>query len=172
MQNVYPQNLDLFSLKFENGLRCAKDEENNIFITDDNENQLYTFPILCDEEILLEADDSKSYISISIFSYGKFKGTVCIKSTDVFDKKTYIQPFGNKPFLEFNATSWIIFFELIKFMLSNTEQKIVYCYSGWSNDLCYYLFGTLLIDANNAVHIQTYPKKTIPVYLLKMILKY
>lgn len=159
MQNVCSKNLDLFSLKLENGLRCEKDEENSIFITDDNENKLYTFPLLCYEERLLTSNNAESYISISLFSHGKIIEKIRIKSSYVFEEKTYIKHFGNTPFLDFDGTSWTIFFKLIKFMLSNTEQKIVYCYSGWSNDLCYYLFGTLLIDANNAVHIQTYPKK-------------
>lgn len=149
----------LFS-KEETGLRYYEDETHNGVISDENGNCLNTFPVLVYEERHLLLNDSESYMYLAIRSYGKTTDVVRIKSNALFNKNTYVSMFGNKPFAEFDERSWSIFFKLIKTMLPEIEQKVVYEYFGWNNDLDRYLFGNLLIDADNVLPIQTTFVKT------------
>ena len=160
MQSDFCKNLNLLFSKHATGLRYVKDESNKSFIFDDNENKINTFPILKYEERYLSLNDAESYTYLSICSYGQCTGIVRIKSSAVFNSSTFISKFGNKPFASFNDNSWVIFFTVIKVMLTEIEQRVVYEYSGWNKDLDKYLFGNLLIDANNILPIQTTLVKT------------
>ena len=160
MQSDFCKNLNLLFSKHATGLRYVKDEANKSFIFDDNENKINTFPILKYEERYLSLNDAESYTYLSICSYGQCTGIVRIKSSAVFNSSTFISKFGNKPFASFNDNSWVIFFTVIKVMLTEIEQRVVYEYSGWNKELDKYLFGNLLIDANNILPIQTTLVKT------------
>lgn len=158
--NAFFQKLNsLFLLKAPE-LRFDEDEVHYGFVVDDNENKINTFPILKYEEIYLSLNNAESYTYLSICSYGQCTGIVRIKSSALFNSKTFISKFGNKPFASFNDTSWAIFFTVIKVMLTEIEQRVVYEYSGWNKELDKYLLGTLLIDANNILPIQTTLVKT------------
>lgn len=160
MQSDFCKNLNLLFSKHATGLRYVKDAANKSFIFDDNENKINTFPILKYEERYLSLNDAESYTYLSICSYGQCTGIVRIKSSAVFNSSTFISKFGNKPFASFNDNSWVIFFTVIKVMLTEIEQRVVYEYSGWNKELDKYLFGNLLIDANNILPIQTTLVKT------------
>ena len=161
MQNSdFNKNLNLLFSKQKAGLRYVEDEANNGFIIDDYENKINTFPLLLYEERLLSPNNSESYTYLSICSYGQCTDLIRIQSCDLFKQTTFISRFGNKPFASFNGRSWSIFFDVIKVMLSEMEQKAVYLYSGWNNELDKYIFGNLLIDANNVSPIQTSLVKT------------
>ena len=158
--NAFCQNLNsLFSIKAPE-LRFDEDEVYYGFVVDDNENKIHTFPILEYEERYLSLNDSESYTYLSICSYGQCTDVVRIKSSNLFNANTFISKFGNKPFASFNDNSWSIFFTTIRVMLPEIEQRVVYQYSGWNKELDKYLFGNLLIDANNILPIQTTLVKT------------
>ncbi|MBQ7900694.1 MAG: hypothetical protein IJ365_01860 [Clostridia bacterium] len=158
--NAFCQNLNsLFSIKAPE-LRFDEDEVYYGFVVDDNENKIHTFPIIEYEERYLSLNDSESYTYLSICSYGQCTDVVRIKSSNLFNANTFISKFGNKPFASFNDNSWTMFFTTIKVMLPEIEQRVVYQYSGWNKELDKYLFGNLLIDANNILPIQTTLVKT------------
>jgi len=153
--NVFGKNLNsLLSIKAPE-LRYDEDEVLYGYIIDDNENKINTFPILEYEERHLSLNDAESYIYLSICSYGQRTEVVRIKSNTLFNSSTFVSKFGNKPFASFDNNSWAIFFTVIDVMLTEIEQRVVYKYSGWNKELDEYLFGSLLIDANNTLPIQT-----------------
>lgn len=160
MQNDFCKNLNLAFSKNEIGLRCVKGEEKNIFIIDDNENKIDVFPILWYEERYLSLNNSESYTYLSLCVNGQCTDEICIKSGKLFDIKTFVTQFGNKPFAAFAESSWDIFWGTIKALLLEIEQRIVYQYSGWNKELDRYILGNCLIDANSVSHIQTSLVKT------------
>lgn len=155
MRKDFHQYLNLLFSKKAPELRYYEDELHKDFIIDDNENKINTFPVLEHEERYLSLNHSESYMYLSIRAYGQSTDVVRIKSSALFSKSAYISQFGNKPFAEFDDTSWEIFFTTIKAMLTEVEQRMTYEYSGWNQEFDKYLFGNLLIDANNTLSIQT-----------------
>ena len=126
------------------------------FISDKNANiQIHTFPILEYEERYISINESVSYTYFSLYYYGKCSEVVRVRSTALFNSNTYIEKFGNKPFVGFNQESWDMFFELIFLMLEEIEQREIYQYSGWNSTLDQYIFGNIRIEADELCRIQT-----------------
>lgn len=105
MQNDFCKNLNLAFSKHEAGLRYVEDEENKGFIIDDNENKINVFPILLYEERFLSPNNSESYTYLSICYNGHCTEVISIKSCALFNQRTFISQFGNKPFASFNDSS-------------------------------------------------------------------
>ena len=144
----------LFSLSAPE-LRFDEDDTYYGYVGDDNENKIHTFPVSEYEERYLSLYDAESYIYLSICSYGQYSEIVRMKSNDLFNPKAFISIFGNKPFALFSDAAWDMFFSVAKVMLSEIDQRVIYEYAGWNKDLDKYVFGNLLIDANNRFPIQS-----------------
>lgn len=160
MQNNFCKNFNALFARGAPELSFSDDEMYYGYIIDDNENKINTFPILEYEERYLSLNDAESYTYLSICSFGQCTEIVRVKSSTLFNSSTFISKFGNKPFADFDKNSWAIFFTVIQVMLTEIEQRVVYEYSGWNKELDQYLFGNLLIDANNRLSIQTTLVKT------------
>ncbi|MBR2885036.1 MAG: hypothetical protein IKB93_09620, partial [Clostridia bacterium] len=149
MENSFYPNLNsLFSANAPE-LRFHANEASNGYVIDDNGNIINTFPMLEYEERHVSSNKSRSYTYLSLCSYGQRSEVVCINSPNLFKSSTYIELFGNKPFAMFDKKSWSIFFTIIEVMLLEIEQRMIYEYSGWNQELDKYLFGNLMIEANN-----------------------
>lgn len=136
---------------------CLKAVDDNGFIQiiDNEDNKIDAFPILKYEDRYVSTNTSECYINLSLCYKGQCTEIVCIKSGKLLKLESYISLFGNKPFANFDGDSWNLFFEVIKAMLLEMRHRSVYQYSGWSQEMDRYLFGKLLIDAENAQQIQT-----------------
>lgn len=158
--NDFCSSLNSLLKKNNQELRYYEDESHYGFVVDDNENTINVIPILYHEERYLSSGDSESFISLALCSYGQCTEIIQIRSISLFEPSTYVSKFGNKLFALFDNNSWNIFFRIIKVMLAEIEERIFYQYSGWNKELDKYLFGTLLIDANCSLTVQTTLVKT------------
>ena len=136
------------------------DDNGYIQIIDNEDNKMDVFPVLKYENRFVSANTSKCYIGLSLCYKGQYTESVDIKSGKLFKQETYISLFGEKPFANFNNDSWNMFFNVIKTMLLEVQRINVYQYSGWNQEMNKYIFGKLMIDANDVQQIQTTVVKT------------
>ena len=138
----------------------AVDDNGYIQIIDNEDNKMDVFPVLKYENRFVSANTSKCYISLSLCYKGQYTESVDIKSGKLFKQETYISLFGEKPFANFDNDLWNMFFDVIKTMLIEMYHINVYQYSGWNQEMNKYIFGKLMIDANDVQQIQTTVVKT------------
>lgn len=155
MLNDFGTNLNSLFMQRAPNLRFEEDETLYGVVIDDKKRMINTIPILEYEERYLSADSSMSYIYLYIRSYGHQEETVCIKSSELFNSKTFIKSYGNKPFADFDNDEWNIFFEVMRVTLLEIDQRVVYTYSGWTKDFDSYLFGNLMVDTYDVMEIET-----------------
>lgn len=155
MLNDFGTNLNSLFMQRAPNLRFEEDETLYGVVIDDKKRMINTIPILEYEERYLSSDSSMSYTYLHIRSYGHHEETVCIPSSELFNSKTFIRNYGNKPFADFDNDSWNIFFEVMRVTLSEIDQRVIYNYSGWSKDFDSYLFGNLMVDAYNVMEVET-----------------
>ena len=136
-------------------------------VMDQNENKIMTFPIIDHEEVHLFAKDCKCYTFLSICFEGTCSDVIQVDSGSLLQSRTWVSKFGNKPFADFNKTSWNIFFGVFYAMLEGVERHFIYEYSGWNADFDKYLYDNLLIEANSAIPIQTSLVKSEPLLSAK-----
>ena len=156
----FSENINVLFAERAPELRFDEDEVLHGFIMDDCDHIINTIPILEYEERYLTATDSESYICLSICSYGRCMESVKIKSSTLFTENAFVSRYGNQPFSAFDKSLWEIFFKTIKVMLPEIEQRVIYGYSGWTKKMDSYLFGSIMIDANNAFSIKSTLAKT------------
>lgn len=154
MNNNFYDNLNSLFVAKSSKLQIVDDEVYHGIILD-GDNRIHTFPIVDHEERFLSAGSSESYTYISICSYGKPSEIVRLKSCSIFSSKTYRTCFGNQPFAAFDTYSWEIFFEALNTMLSEVEQKEIYMYTGWSQNLDECILGSIKVDMNNMLNISS-----------------
>ena len=146
MKNNLSENVNSLFISQSLDLEFVEEQEKKqSYIKDEFGNRIYTFPILESEECFLKVDDSECVVRLSIITYGRSSKTIMMKSTEVFNSQSFIKKFGYKPFADFDKNSWIVFFDMLRAMLLETEQKMVYTYSGWNKTLEECLYGSLLI---------------------------
>lgn len=138
----------------------AEDDRGYVQIIDDKDNKIDAIPIIEYEERYISPDTSESYVYLSLYYKGKCTEKIRIKSVKLLDINTFISAFGNKPFVKFKSGSWKLFGSVINALLLDVTLKSVYQYSGWNKEMDRYLFGKLLIDADNVQPIQTTVVKT------------
>ena len=155
MLNNFGNNLNALFSKRAPHLRFEEDETLHGYVIDDKKRKINTIPILEYEERYLSVDSSMSYVYLHICSYGHQEETVCIKSSELYNSKIFVSNYGNKPFAEFTDDSWDIFFDVMKVMLAELNQRVIYMYSGWNKDLTNYLFGNIVVDAYNVINIES-----------------
>ncbi len=135
-------------------IRFVEDESYDGVIVDED-HKLNAFPIVNKEEKIKYKSDNECFVDVSLYSCGSVTESVKIKSTQLNKPESYISKFGAKPFADFNGNDWENFFLIAKTMLAHVEQETTYSYMGYSNDLESCIFGSLEIDANNVMQVQS-----------------